>query len=155
MNPSRSDYTVNVTMTGGHARLLIQALDLVVSVGLGRMEDVARAVTIYHRHADLNDNEELNRLFGRVKEMVGLNNLSNWGIGHPNNVQSVREAYDLMKALRKLVATAEGFVHEGGTWSDGVFVKYGQLPVPTATYTRDGTTTPVPLGDPRHVDVGA
>jgi hypothetical protein len=135
-------YQVQITMTSGQARLIRDALELFVALGIGRTEEVSDMLGQLHK-LEQNQEDTLKEFMKFIKiNYLGCPPKGNWGISNPEKVDPVaRTAYDLKKVFEKVIAVAEN--HDMSVWHDGDMLHYGTEPTPEAAFVRDGIPTPV------------
>lgn len=134
------DYQVRLEMTGVQARIIARALDLFVRLGLGQTEEAADFLDTV---LDVKDLEALRQTMRAVKvEQLGCPANGSYGIGNSKLHPQVHDAYDVKKALEKVIATVEKH-QDFSVWHDGNIVKYGKEPHITASFVKDGQETQV------------
>ena len=136
------NYTVKVEMTARQLRLVVNALDMFVRLGIGQVEEVVDNLDLMF---DLTPEkkDDLRVLVNRIKtEIINQPVNGSYGIGNRKVKKPVHDSYDLYKALAKVIATAER--HERfSVWHDGNIVRYGDQPSPTMSFTRGETEVAV------------
>ena len=134
------NYQVKLTMTAAQARIIAKALDMYVRLGIGQTEEAADFLDMV---LDVKDLESLRQTMKAVKvEQLGCPANGSYGIGNEKLADSVHDAYDVKKALEKVIATAE--THDRwSVWHDGNIVKYGKEPHVETSFVKDGAETQV------------
>ena len=99
---------LQVEMTLEQARVINQALDLFSRVYMGQLENITTMARMFDINA-FNEEQEANKwehyetasyYMGKVKEELGFNVNSSWGIYSPECNQVARDAWDIQQVLR-------------------------------------------------------
>lgn len=124
-------YNLQLNVTPAQARLLIEALDLRVRIGIGQIEAVAEAI------GHPTDYDEIRNHLFAVKRILGHPANGSHGIANPQISPTTKTSYDLMKAIQKGVATAEDHA-SFSVWHDGDILHLGTEPTARVAIVRGG-----------------
>lgn len=141
-----NDTRIMLNLTLDQAGAVCEALDAYTRLCIGQLQEVeqlVRAGVIPMARLDrldgprltasLDVSEQVGELMNQVKAFLGYPGNSSHGIGHPDVALSGRRAYEIKKALAKVVAeTRNPNPAFRGVDYDGLGPRYTQDPAPVA-----------------------